>query len=159
MRGVLLVLITACASPASTRMRVAPTGSELNFSYDDKLYLYQGTLLIDDGPTFSNLPEITHCVEDAHRHDKKARRAGRKSRVLRGIGAVLGVASVGGFAGLGQDDPETALTYLGAGIGVATLGLVFVAAGHDAQIQAQGNAVDSANYWNDAMGFEGRSCP
>ncbi|MEL6545297.1 MAG: hypothetical protein AAFQ82_11775 [Myxococcota bacterium] len=151
--------LCACGSTSSSYTRQLAADSELSLFYRDKLYVYQGAEVIEDGPTFTALPKVTSCVPKAHTHAVRARRSGRVSRVLRVIGATAGVASLGGLAGLAQDDRDTALTYIGVGAGVALTGLIFASVAHSTEIQAQGNAVDSVNYWNDAMGFDGGRCP
>ena len=134
--------------------------AELTLRYKQGVEVYSGHRLLTKGPTYRGLAEHVSCVPRAYEHARYAEKHGRARRGLAWSGGALGVASIGGLSGFAflEDEPKTAFALLGAGLGVAVLGIVLAGASRSAGNQAHGNAIDAINYYNDAVGSVGGSC-
>jgi len=134
--------------------------AELTLRYNRGVEVYSGRNFLAKGPTYRGLAEHVSCVPRAYEHARYAQKHGRARRGLAWSGGALGVASLGGLSGFAflEEEPKTAFALLGAGLGVAVLGIVLAGASRSAGNQAHGNAIDAINYYNDAVGSVGGSC-
>jgi len=134
--------------------------AELTLRYEKGVQVFSGRKFLSAGPLYSGLPEHVRCVPQAYEHARYAQKHGRARRGMAWSGGALGVASLGGLSGFAflEDEPKTAFALLGAGLGVAVLGIVLAGASRSAGNQAHGNAIDALNYYNDAVGSVGGSC-
>ncbi len=155
-----LALCAGCA-PAMTGYSPAHVGpAELTLRYEKGVQVYSGRQHLTEGPVYRGLASHVRCVPKAYEHARYAEKHGRARRGLAWSGGAMGVASLGGLSGFAflEDEPKTAFALLGAGLGVAVLGIVLASASRSAGNQAHGNAIDAINYYNDAVGSVGGSC-
>jgi len=159
-----LVSVLASAlgcAPAMTGydpLHVGP--AELTLRYEKGVQVHSGRQHLTSGPVYRGLAEHVRCVPQAYEHARYAEKHGRARRGLAWSGGAMGVASLGGLSGFAflEEEPKTAFALLGAGLGVAVLGIVLAGASRSAGNQAHGNAIDAINYYNDAVGSVGGSC-
>lgn len=156
----LLASALGCA-PAMTGydpLHVGP--AELTLRYEKGVQVHSGRQHLTSGPLYRGLAEHVRCVPKAYEHARYAEKHGRARRGLAWSGGAMGVASLGGLSGFAflEEEPKTAFALLGAGLGVAVLGIVLAGASRSAGNQAHGNAIDAINYYNDAVGSVGGSC-
>lgn len=160
MVGVLALAGTVgCASLSEYQPKhVGP--AELTLRYEKGVTIYSGRRYLTRGPRYDGLAEHVRCVPLAYEHARYAQKHGRSRVGLAWSGGALGVASLGGLSGFAflEEQPKTAFALLGAGLGVAVLGIVLAGSSRSAGNQAHGNAIDALNYYNDAVGSLGGSC-
>ena len=155
-----LVSAPGCA-PAMTGYDPVHVGpAELTLRYEKGVQVHSGRQHLTSGPVYRGLAEHVRCVPQAYEHARYAEKHGRARRGLAWSGGAMGVASLGGLSGFAflEEEPKTAFALLGAGLGVAVLGIVLAGASRSAGNQAHGNAIDAVNYYNDAVGSVGGSC-
>ncbi len=156
----LLASALGCA-PAMTGYDPVHVGpAELTLRYEKGVQVHSGRQHLTNGPVYRGLAEHVRCVPKAYEHARYAEKHGRARRGLAWSGGAMGVASLGGLSGFAflEEEPKTAFALLGAGLGVAVLGIVLAGASRSAGNQAHGNAIDAINYYNDAVGSVGGSC-
>ncbi len=155
-----LALGAGCA-PAMTSYTPAHVGpAEVTLRYEKGVQVFSGRQHLTKGPVYRGLAAHVRCVPKAYEHARYAEKHGRARRGLAWSGGAMGVASLGGLSGFAflEEEPKTAFALLGAGLGVAVLGIVLAGASRSAGNQAHGNAIDAINYYNDAVGSVGGSC-
>ena len=134
---------------------------ELTLRYDEGMQIYAGRdQLVAEGPVYEGLDDYVRCVPRASMHAQQAQRDGRARRGLAWTGGALGVASLGGVGGLAllDSDRSAAISIIGAGLGAVTVALVLTGVSRIMGNSANGNAVDSLNYYNDTVGSLGGNC-
>lgn len=113
--------------------------------------------LVARAPLYSGLAEYVACSQPhALSHARQAKSWGRTGLALSIVGAglgVLGAASLFGFL-----DRQHQWSWVGAGLGSATLGVTFSVLGIRPKILANGHAIDSMNFYNDSVGSFGSHC-
>jgi hypothetical protein len=160
--------VLALAGVASTGCTYAPSihapryarARELVLTYDEGYVLSAGGRPVAKGHGFEGLASFVGCVPGARANAEAAEANGAAVVPLQAVGATLGVGGLGGLSGiafLGKNGSTAAGLLLG-GLGVQLLGLVLVAAGAQAKVNANGHAVDAMNYYNDAAGSRGLGC-
>lgn len=155
----LVLVLSGCGMTTKYTPRHVARG-ELTLAYDTRMQIYAGRDRLAEGPQYDGLEHYVRCVPAARAHARDATRNGRMGVAFAWTGGTLGVASLGGLAGLAyvDDEPGTAFAILGAGIGAAVAGIVFAATSRTLRNRAHGHAVDALNYYNDAVGSLGGTC-
>ncbi len=154
-----LALVPALGCSAQMSPRPTPPG-QLGFAYDRTLEIHADGSRLTDEPDFEGLEAHVECEPRARAHAREARRHGRRAKRLAWAGAGLGVASLGGLAGLAflERDPSVAGAVIGSGLAVGVLGIVLAGSARAHRNRAAGNAVDAVNYWNDQLRREHSRC-
>jgi hypothetical protein len=160
----LLAAAVACASGCGSGFTNYPprvlAPNELTLRYENEFQVWAPDGMVARGVRYDGLAEYVRCVPDAHRHAVEAESAGSAAV---GMTVAGGVLAVGGLAGLGglafkDKDPAVMAAFFTAGISAEVIGLVLAAVGRAKKTDANGHAVDAVNYYNDAVGSEGRGC-
>lgn len=120
--------------------------------------MYAGDRPLTHGPRWAGLEAYVRCVPRAARAAAGAASAGTTAVVLSALGASLGVASLGGFAGFAVDEGKHLGAFLGVGVGVAVLGAVLAGLSRTSKNRANGQAIDAMNLYNDSVGSLGATC-
>jgi hypothetical protein len=154
MRALIAVVLLAGCSSVYTP-RVVARG-ELLLRYNDGFELHAGGERISHAPTWGGLPAYVRCVPPAADLAARARSHGQAGLALAIVGGVLGVAAIGSLAGLA--DTQNQWTWIGAGIGAATVGVVFSGVSRMLRNRSNQEAVDAHNHYNDVVGSVGASC-
>ena len=149
-----LVGTGGCAATQYTPTLVAR--GELTLRYDGGFAMDAGGREVSHGLSWSGLDDYTRCVPVASAKASQAQARGRASYVTAILGGVFGAAALGGFYGL--VDNQNGGAWLLAGVGSATVGLVFGVLTQALRNSANGHAVDAMNIYNDAVGSLGATC-
>lgn len=156
-----LGLLAGCGHGVSTYAPQLRAQGELTLHYDDGFSMTAEGREVASGNTWGGLTDYVKCVPKAKEHAEGAESAGTGAMVLSWLGGGIGVASLGSLAGLAvYDEKKPDLTYgiLGIGVAAAVTGVVLAAIGRNEKNVANGNAVDAMNYYNDAVGSYGGTC-
>lgn len=156
-----LGLLAGCGSGLTTYNPQLRAQGELTLRYDNGFSMSAEGKEVASGLSWGGLSDYVECVPKAKKHAESAERAGGAAIALSWIGAGIGVASLGSLGALAiydKKDPEPALQILLAGLGGAITGVVLAAIGRHERNVANGNAVDAMNYYNDAVGSRGGTC-
>lgn len=150
---------SACTSVAGTQyQRVQSAPTELSLAYGKSLEIHQADTRLTKKRDYGALIHAVRCHDAAREHAEGAQRNKRRAAVLRSLGVLTGLGSLSGFAALGIEDQQQALTVAGVGAGLAALSLIFSVNAKARLSHSHGHTVDAVNHWNDAMGFAGQSC-
>jgi hypothetical protein len=150
----LLVVVGGCVN-TSYSPRVLARG-ELVVTNHDGLEMHAGGKRVARSIQWNGLEDYVRCVPEAQRHAATAGNDGRTSLAFSILGGTLGILALGGLVGL-ADEPHL-WDWLGAGVGAGVLGVVFAGSSLLLRNHANGHAVDAMNYYNDAVGSQGRTC-
>lgn len=156
-----LALTAGCGSGMTRYQPQLRAEGELTLRYDDGFTMHAEGRQIAGGVTWGGLTEYVKCVPKAKEHAEAAENSGASAVALSWTGAGLGLASLGSLGGLAVYDeksPELALGILGIGAAAAITGVVLAAIGRNQKNIANGNAVDAMNYYNDEVGSYGGTC-
>ncbi len=140
-------------------MRTPP--GELALAYDDGVQIHSGARPVAQGPRYQGLSDFVRCVPDAHRHAQIAQSAGGRASILAPLSVGFAVVGLGGLAGLAfrnRDDGAMGALLLG-GVAFEIAAVVLAGSSFSAKSQAQGHALDAVNFYNDAVGNRGETCP
>jgi hypothetical protein len=156
-----LGLLSGCGSGLTTYNPQLRAQGELTLRYDNGFSMTAEGQEVASGLSWSGLTDYVECVPQAKKHAKSAERNGGAAIALSWVGAGLGLASLGSLGALAiydKDKPEPALQILAAGLGGAITGVILAAIGRHEKNVANGHAVDAMNYYNDAVGSRGGTC-
>ena len=151
---------TGCTFAPSIHAPKYVAEHELVLTYDDGYVLSAEGRQVAKGYGYEGLTEYVGCVPPAREHAVEAESNGAAAVPLQIAGGVLAFVGLGGLTGLGFIDSNGGLAagLLLGGFATQLVGLALVAAGAQAKVNANGNAVDAMNYYNDAVGSHGGSC-
>ena len=153
-------LLASCSATTRYRPTRAPPG-ELALAYDDEVQVWNGSRQVAQGPRYEGLSDFMRCVPDARRHAEVAQSAGGRASILAPLSVGFAVVGLGGFAGLAyrnKDNGAMGALLLG-GVALEIAAVVMAGSSFSAKAQAQGHALDAVNYYNDAVGSRGGTCP
>lgn len=158
--GAVLSLCAGCGSGVTKYSPQLRAQGELTLRYDDGFSMHAEGRQIASGQTWSGLTEYVQCVPRAKTHAEAAESAGTSAVALSWIGAGIGLGSLGSLGGLAvyDQDKDLAAGILGIGVAAAITGVVLAAVGRNQKNVANGNAVDAMNYYNDEVGSYGGTC-
>ncbi len=158
-RGLLAALLSGLLASGCATSQYEATfvaRGELVMSYDDKIKMFAGRKLVTTAPGYRGLADFVGCVEAAHDQARRAERHGTAGLVLSILGGSLGGLGAGGLVGLADGDHRW--QWLSSGLVLAVSGVILAGVGRKLRLQANGQAVDALNYYNDAVGSRGLSC-
>lgn len=158
---VALGMLTGCGSGMTQYTPKLRAQGELTLHYDDGFYMTAEGRQVSSGVTWGGLAEYVKCVPKAKEHAEAAQANGRAAVGLSWVGAGIGLASLGSLGGLAvydEKNPDLTIGILGVGVAAAITGVVLAAVGRNRKNDANGNAVDAMNYYNDAVGSYGGTC-
>lgn len=155
-----LGLLAGCGHGVTQYAPQLRAQGELTLRYDDGFSMVAEGKEIAAGNGWGGLTDYVKCVPKAREHAESAEAAGTGSAVLSWLGGGIGVASLGGLAGAAVYDKnnELGLGILGVGVAAAVTGVVLAAIGRNEKSVANGHAVDAMNYYNDSVGSFGGTC-
>jgi hypothetical protein len=133
---------------------------ELVLTYNDGYVLSASGQPVARGPRYDGLTSFVACVPAAAAHAQAAQIDGSNAGPLQVTGAIVAAMGLGGLGGLYYIDKNNAAAagILAGGFGVQLIGLILVGIGAQLKVNAHGHAVDSMNYYNDAVGSQGSAC-
>lgn len=105
---------------------------------------------------WKGLESFVRCVPESQLAAHRARKDGLWSLALSVIGGSLAVTSVASIGGIADKQREHA--WLGAGVGVAAVGIVLAGSSVVLRNRANGSALDALNFYNDSVGSLGATC-
>lgn len=129
---------------------------ELTLRYQAGFQIYAGRDPLASGPTYRGLEHYVRCVPQAREHAQKASSSGRAAIATSVLGGVFGAAGLMALVGLYDTDHLGA--WLAGGLGSSSVGLVFSILSYRKKNHANGHAIDSLNFYNDAVGSLGATC-
>ena len=153
--------LPACGPPAPSIYPPKLTArDELIASYDNGFVLSTRDRAIAKGFEYRGLTDFVGCVPEAREHARKAEASGGRAGPLTTAGVTLSFAGLGGLGGLALYNKNNAAMagVLAGGLVVQLIGLALVGAGAQSKVDANGNAIDAMNYYNDAVGSRGKRC-
>jgi hypothetical protein len=155
-----LGLLAGCGSGITTYSPQLRAQGELTLRYDDGFSMRAEGREVSSGVTWRGLSEYVKCVPRARQHADSAQAAGGGAVALTWIGAGIGLGSLGSLGGLAvyDKDQDLAAAILGVGVAAAITGVVLAAVGRNMKNTANGHAVDAMNYYNDEVGSYGGTC-
>ncbi len=155
---ILLVLAAAgCAAQSHYEPKLA-VPHELILQYDSGFQMWASGRKVTQGTGYGGLADYVRCVPVARGHAMEAEAAGSRGTVFTALGLSFGTAALGGLAGLGfLDQPDVALAFFGAGVASGVLGVVFGVLAYHAKNDANGEAIDSMNAFNDTVDAAARA--
>ncbi len=155
-----LGLLAGCGHGTSTYAPQLRAFGELTMRYDDGFSMTAEGKEIAQGNTWTGLSEYVKCVPKAREHAEAAESIGTGAVVLSWVGAGIGLASLGSLAAVpGYDShPDVSNVALAIGLSGAITGVVLAAIGRAQKPNANGHAVDAMNYYNDEVGSRGGTC-
>ena len=142
---------TSCASTSiiSSNYEVKkPEPSQIIWSYEDKLQARKNGNVVGAQPDWEGLSSAVTCLPKAVRYAKNANSAASWGTRL----AYVGIATVVGAAGLLALDASSdadSLEYLKTSASIGGLGLGLFSTGVLTHLNADSNAIDAVNYYND----------
>ncbi len=156
--GLLLLVNLGCAS--TTHAPLTASADELYLQYDGGFEVWSNGSLIATGPGWAGLQDHVGCSPAARKHAEAAESEGGFSMAYRILGGGLALGGVGAFVGgvANFDDKDGRWVWVGAGLSSVALATVFAVLGRHKQVQANGNAVDALNYFNDAVYADAGQC-
>jgi hypothetical protein len=131
---------------------------ELTLGYDGRFEMYAGDRPLTQGLRWDGLEGYVRCVPAAARQAQGASSSGTAAIVLAALGGSLGLVSLGGLAGFAVDDGKHLAAFLGTGVGLAVVGTLLAGLSRQLRNQANGQAVDAMNLYNDSVGSLGATC-
>ncbi|MFO0593040.1 MAG: hypothetical protein U0441_36195 [Polyangiaceae bacterium] len=155
-----LGLLAGCGHGVTTYNPQLRAWGELTMRYDDGFSMTAEGKEIASGNTWSGLTEYVQCVPKAREHAEAAESHGTAAVALSWIGAGVGLASLGSLAAVPDYDKHQELSNVALALGLtgAITGVVLAAIGRGQKPVANGHAVDAMNYYNDAVGSRGGTC-
>lgn len=155
-----LGLLAGCGHGATSYAPQLRAYGELTLKYDDGFSMYAEGREIASGHGWSGLSEYVKCVPKAKEHAESAETAGAAASALSWIGAGVGLASLGSLAAVAdyEKHEETSNMVLGLGLTAAVTGVILAAIGRHEKPVANGHAIDAMNYYNDEVGSRGGTC-
>ena len=156
----LALVLTSCSAGSTFRPSLV-AARELTLSARSGLAVHAGSQERPGAPEPVDLYDAVWCVPEAQRHAEAARSTQKEVARLQGVSFVSYFAGLTGLAGLafrGRDDTLMASLLISG----AVLELLSIATGASAYVlkgHVDGHTVDAVNYYNDALGFSGGSCP
>lgn len=155
-----LGLLTGCGHGVTSYLPQLRAQGELTLRYDDGFSMTADGREIASGNTWSGLTEYVKCVPKAKEHAEAAESSGAAATALSWIGAGIGLASLGSLAAVPdyEKHQDTSNIVLGLGLTAAVTGVVLAAVGRAQKPHANGHAVDAMNYYNDEVGSRGGTC-
>jgi hypothetical protein len=154
-----LGLLAGCGAATKYTPQLRAEG-ELTLHYDNGFSMHAEGQEIASGVTWGGLTEYVQCVPMAKRHARSAESYGGGAVALSWIGAGIGLGSLGSLGGLAvyEQDKDLAAGILGIGVAAAITGVVLAAVGRNMKHDANGHAIDAMNYYNDQVGSYGGTC-
>ena len=133
---------------------------ELTMRYEDGFSMWAEGKEIASGNSWSGLTEYVQCVPKAKEHAEAAESNGSAAVALSWVGAGVGLASLGSLAAVPdyEQHQEASNMALALGLTGAVTGVVLAAIGRNLKPKANGHAVDAMNYYNDEVGSRGGTC-
>jgi hypothetical protein len=155
-----LGLLAGCGHGTTVYAPQLRAYGELTLRYDDGFSMSAEGKEIAHSTTWSGLTDYVQCVPKAKEHAEAAESSGTAAVVLSWVGAGIGLASLGSLAAVpGYDKhPDTSNIVLAAGLTGAITGVILAAIGRGQKPTANGHAVDAMNYYNDEVGSRGGTC-
>lgn len=155
-----LGLLAGCGHGVTSYVPQLRAQGELTLRYDDGFSMTAEGTEIASGNGWSGLSEYVKCVPKAKEHADAAQSAGAAATALSWIGAGIGLASLGSLAAVAdyEKHEETSNVVLSLGLTAAVTGVVLAAIGRAQKPVANGHAVDAMNYYNDEVGSLGGTC-
>jgi hypothetical protein len=154
MRWLVVVCAAGCVSTQYTPQVVAR--GELTLQNHGGLKLHAGGRRVARSLSWDGLDRYVGCVTQAREHALSARKNGRAATALSVLGGTFGALALGGFVAFA--DQQHLLEWLAGGAASGILGAIFSGTSQLLRNRANGHAVDSMNYYNDAVGSLGATC-
>ena len=151
---------TGCSSTHTSFIPSRLANNELVLLYDGRYKMATTSGFATGGYQYPGLTSFVSCVPPAAAHAQAAESWGDAVIPLQAAGITLAVGGIGGAAGIAYLDKnkDLATGLILGGIGAQVLGLILVSIGAQAKYNANGNAIDAMNYYNDAVGSRGGYC-
>lgn len=155
-----LGLLAGCGHGVTKYQPQLRAWGELTMRYDDGFSMTAEGKEIASGNTWSGLTEYVQCVPKAKEHAEAAESRGTTAVVLSWVGAGVGLASLGSLAAVPDYDKHQEVSNVALALGLtgAVTGVILAAIGRNQKPTANGHAVDAMNYYNDAVGSRGGTC-
>lgn len=156
----LLGMCQGCGSGVTRYPPQAVAQYELIPRYDGGIELWAAGQPVAEGYRYSGLTNFVGCVPEARAHASAAESDGGTAVGLSIAGGVLAGVGLAGLGGVAYKDTNTTAMagFLISGIAVEVLAVTLAAIGRAHKTSANGHAIDAMNYYNDAVGSQGRRC-